>query len=127
MNNNENRVKGFVGVTSKGKRIEVINLTSHTIVDTQTQKKIRPSGLVARVERSIIEYDDIGGIPLMTEEYGTISGLPKPRPGVIYITSVIVLKWTKITGTRTDIYSPGKATRDKRNVPISCNGLNNFA
>ena len=112
------------------KRIQVdhverfVNLCENdiTIID-QTGKRITLPATqnVARLTTPMPEYSNIPGcpFPVVTDEIrGTISGLPDPEPGVVYITSYLVMQ----AALRPDVWCPatgnhhGAVKDEKRRV-----------
>lgn len=88
----------------------IINLTPHAItikLATNLYHTIEPTGL-ARVESKQVPYGmfqiDHDGIDIgiVKTEFGEITGLPEPQPGVIFIVSMLVAQAAK----RSDVISP---------------------
>lgn len=55
---------------------------------------------------------DINGVPAYGRTaWGTVEGLPEPKPGTIYIVSALVGGRPEVTG-RDDVFVPGTGPRD---------------
>lgn len=95
--------------------INLVNLTPHDIIiQLEDSKVVIPaSGTVARVATTERDAGMINGIPVVTQVFGDIVGLPDPAPNTKYIVSQIVLAAAKAAG-RTDCLAPNtaKAIRD---------------
>ena len=101
--------------------MELINLTPH-ILNIHTPSGVEnlpPSGQVARVDSESTPAAPIGGIPTFKEEGGQVTGLPEPREGVVFITSLRVSDEV----CREDVVSPGHLVRDENGRPVGCRGL----
>lgn len=107
-------------------KYELVNLTNHDIHELQSKITIPKTGNVAKVERYIVFDDSIPGIPIKKEVWGSISGLPDPKPNTMYVVSVVVLKYIKLFTNRDDVLCPGKVTRNDSGIPIACDGFNRF-
>lgn len=86
--------------------MQFINLTPHPIVIIKPDGRIEipPSGKIARVGVTQKVVGEVGGIPLVRNEWGAIEGLPEPsQDDVIYIVSSLVL--ARVRG-RTDVVAP---------------------
>lgn len=94
---------------------KLVNCTPHDlkIINGDDVIVIPTSGTVARV--SVDQQDDtkINNIPVVTQVYGDIVGLPAPAPDTYYIVSSLVHQAAKANGRR-DTLSPNtsKAIRD---------------
>lgn len=84
-----------------------INLTPHTI--NLPTGPIEPSGQVARCAEISTDAKTHDGVPLVTREYGPVTGLPKSEPNVLYIVSAMV---RMASPDRIDLASPGDLERD---------------
>lgn len=99
----------------------VVNLTPHAVCvvgyDGAEVVSFPPSGTVARMEMFAEEFLSIGGIPLMWEHGGPVSGLPAAAPGRYYIVSALVrLSYP----SRTDLISPTNLVRDEAGRVVAC-------
>lgn len=63
---------------------------------------IIPSSGIARVATAETDDGEIGGVPVLKQEYGAIAGLPKPRKGVFYIVSGLTAQAARAQGRSTD-------------------------
>lgn len=94
--------------------MKFLNLTNRTIniLDEHGNERfsIKPSGMVvaAGMEAVVKERLSVDGTDHMVEvvgyEYGHVTTMPEPVPGVYYIVSYAVLQALK--GTRSDVVSP---------------------
>jgi len=103
-------------------KIEIVNLTPHEITIYMSNGqvlRIPPSGVIARVSVSAKIIGEVNNIPIRAIEYGEVQNLPEPKPGVVYIVSIIVLMALKSKGiVRNDVFapdtSPDSAVRDEK-------------
>ena len=82
---------------------------------------IPPSGHHARVSSESIPVERGFGFEVVTNTYGSVTGLPDPSPGRNYIVSGMVLD--ALQGSRFDVYAPGALLRDEKGHPVGCIGL----
>lgn len=108
--------------------MNLVNLTPHDIV-IQLMKDpgkvvIPASGTVARVDTTERYVGTVNGIPVVTQVFGDIVGLPDPAPNTKYIVSQIVLAAAKAAG-RTDCLAPNtaRAIRDDQGHIIAVLGF----
>lgn len=85
-----------------------VNLTPHAVnyKDPVTGQSLKflPSGQVARVEIHENHFDVPSiGLKVKRKTYGSVTGLPEPGDGIIYIVSSLVLQRLP---ARTDIIAP---------------------
>lgn len=87
--------------------MNIVNLTPHQVtVRTESGDRVfEPSGQVARVAVTSVQTDEIDGIPVVSQTYGQIEGLPEPQEGTIFIVSMVVRQAAQEKG-RTDVVSP---------------------
>lgn len=84
------------------------NLTDRNISivgpDSQALMNLEPikSGAFCSVDNNILEYLD--GIPVASYRYHSVSGLPEPEQGVVFIVKYAVLK--ALDGIRPDVVAP---------------------
>lgn len=86
--------------------IRFINLNKHEIVlQRENGERIvfPPSGQMCSVQVRQVEKANIGGIPLMGNEYGDVQGVPEPEIGTMYIVNMMVLSRCP---NRNDLVSP---------------------
>lgn len=106
--------------------MKLVNLTPHDVIIRLPggDRVIPASGTVARVTTSHVPAGTIDGVPVYTQTYGQIEGLPEPRDGVIYIVSAIVLEAAKKLG-RTDVVAPdtARAIRNEAGQIVAVPGL----
>jgi hypothetical protein len=85
---------------------EVVNLNKHAIVlrlPNGEDLVFPPSGEVCTVAVKQIQVGEIGGVPIMGNEYGEVQGLYEPQEGVIFIVNAMVL--ARVSG-RKDCIAP---------------------
>ena len=99
--------------------MDIINLTPHDVhvydADGKNIIKTYPaSGTVARVKSSTEIVGKVDGIEIARTTFGEIEGLPDPKPGTMYIVSLLVLQ--AAGGKRDDLIGPdtgpGSVVRD---------------
>ena len=102
---------------------KIINLTPHPIVITDGDS-FPPSGKVARVDAIQSDAGSINGIPVKTQTFGDIVGLPAPQNDTVFIVSAIVLAAAKEKG-RTDVIAPdtSNAVRNDKGHIVSVPGF----
>ena len=102
----------------------LINVTPHVlnIHFGEEVETLPPSGSVARCQVTETLVEEINGIPVYETEFGELSDLPDPAPGVVYVASMVVAK-AAIKAGRTDVRSPGSLLRDADGKPLGCKGL----
>lgn len=98
---------------------KVINLTPHSI-NIVGGPTFEPSGEVARISSTNESAGEmvINGevIPLITQQFGEIVGLPEEREGVLFIVSSLIFAQTN----RKDLLVPGEQVRDDQGRVIGC-------
>ena len=107
---------------------KLINLCPHdiNIVDNEGNLIITlpyEEGRVARVATTEIpvENNTLGyPFPVVHREWGAVTGLPDPQPGIAYVVSAPVVS---ACPGRKDIFSPGRLIRDANGQPTQCVGL----
>lgn len=109
-----------------------INLTPHAvnvIAEDGTQiLALPPSGTVARLEESAIPASDYCGINHTVVKLGSVTGLPEPAEGVIYIASMPLLMGMRAAGIeRPDVVYPYGQVRDGSGRIIGCRSLASIA
>ena len=105
----------------------LVNLTPHKLdihCEDDEILMIEPSGEEARISIENIPQDNIVvhgcmSVPTSLSVPGEITGLPDPKEGVLYITSLAVAQ----KANRKDVLSPGELIRDDENRVIGCKGL----
>lgn len=82
---------------------KILNYMPHTlnIVTDGEQIAIESSG-VARCAVKNVVTGDVDGVPVVSAEYGEITGLPEPVDGVVYVVSMLVAQ----RAGRPDVLSP---------------------
>jgi hypothetical protein len=102
---------------------KIINLTPHDIVimgENGEKIILSKDGTVARVTVNRKATESVNGIPIFTESYGDVVGLPNESEGVYWIVSALV---RQAVPWRQDVLSPGELIRDEKGQPIGCKGV----
>jgi len=108
--------------------MRLVNLTPHAVtVRLESGDRVfEPSGQVARVAVSSTKTDEIDGIPVVSQTYGQIEGLPEPQEGTIFIVSMVVRQAAQAQG-RMDVVSPDTspqgAIRDEAGRIVAVRGF----
>lgn len=98
----------------------IINLTPHEI-NVVGGAAFPPSGTVARVATVTESYGSRDGVPLTTQRFGEVTGLPDQEPGgPLYVVSAMVRMAVPHRG---DVASPGELVRDASGAVIGCASL----
>jgi len=90
--------------------IELVNLTNHDICiwgNNGSMITVRPSGKVARLRTVNDMAKPIGEIRVVHTTAYSVTGLPKKKPGYIYLVSSTVAKWAM----RPDVLCPDTTSR----------------
>lgn len=105
---------------------KIVNLTPHTIVVRieETEKSFPAFGKVARVTSEMKDVGTIAGIPVKSQIFGEVEGLPAPEDGTVYVVSALVLSRAKAAG-RTDVIAPNtaQAIRDEQGRIVAVPGF----
>lgn len=80
-----------------------LNLTPHALT-LEGLITIAPSGVVPRCATVRSEPATVGGVRIVTQSMGEVTGLPDPVEGVALIVSAMVLGALK--GSRPDVFAP---------------------
>lgn len=85
----------------------IVSLLTHNVTVRVDGRDIviSPSGQVARIAATTREVATVGEIPIVVTEFGEITGLPEPKPGVLYLGSTLLAQAAARLG-RTDVVSP---------------------
>jgi len=102
-------------------KINIINLTQHTINETTSGQSFPPSGIVARVKTNNKKLMALNGIPVYRTTLSEVEGLPAKKLNTIYIVSALALN--AISKDRTDVVAPGNLQRNENRQPIGCCGF----
>lgn len=80
------------------------NYMPHTlnIVDPSGKEIAIESSGAARCAVKNVVVGEVDGVPVVSAEYGEITGLPEPQDGVVYIVSMLVAQ----RAGRADVLSP---------------------
>ena len=105
----------------------LINLCPHdiNIVDNEGNLVVtlpHEEGRVARVATAETPRENTLGypFPVVHREWGAVTGLPAPQPGVAFVVSAAVVS---ACPGRADLFSPGRLIRDASGQPTQCVGL----
>lgn len=104
--------------------INIINLTPH-IINLEVNgvmTPIAPTGL-ARCAETTTEVGTVFGVRFVKKSFGTVTGLPEPEKGTIYVVSAVVLN--ALNGSRDDVFIPADAVRDEAGRIVGCLSLAN--
>ena len=97
--------------------ITIVDEAGHVII-------VRPheEGRVARVATTETPRENTLGypFPVVHREWGAVTGLPAPQPGVAFVVSAAVVS---ACPGRADLFSPGRLIRDANGQPTQCVGL----
>lgn len=103
---------------------KIVNLTPHAInfvhEDGTPRLTVEPSGTIARVSCKTVVIGEEGGIPVTTNEYGEVEGLPAPETNTIYVVSALVAGRVP---TREDVFIPNEAVRNDKGQIVGCKSL----
>jgi hypothetical protein len=102
------------------KKTKIVNLTPHSIHELITGTVYPSEGLARCAVLSSDTGDRLNGVPVLEVEFGEVSGLPEPTPGVVYIVSQIV---RSACPDRKDVVFPGELVRDENGQPVGCQGF----
>ena len=112
------------------RNVELVNLTPHDIdvfsinVPPQLLMRIAKTDSIARVEMTEKELGVIQGCPVFAKVLsGTISGLPDPQDGILYVVSTMVLDAVK---ERSDLLSPDTGPSCIRDSSNRIKGITRF-
>lgn len=101
-----------------------VNLTPHDVnfvtEDGIPLLTVEPCGIIARVSCKTMVIGKEDGIPITTNVYGDVEGLPDPETDTIYIVSALVAGRVP---DRKDVYIPNEAVRDDKGRIIGCKSL----
>lgn len=101
-------------------QVRIINLTPHAVTvlrEGAEPIEYPPSGAVARCATQRQVVGSLNGIPINRTEFGEVSGLPDPAPGVYYIVSTLV---AQALPDRDDLLVPDDTVRDEAGRIIGC-------
>jgi hypothetical protein len=104
--------------------MEFINLTPHAIT-VEGIGTIEPSGTVARVNVTACPRISVGGVRVMKNVFGNVSGLPAPQLNTVYIVSAMVLNAIGIRAG-SDVFAPdtgADAVRNDKGHIVAVKGL----
>lgn len=103
----------------KTNNIEVVNLTPHAI-NIIGGPTFEPSGEVARISSTNESAGKLavngGSVPLITQQFGEIIGLPEEKEGALFIVSGLIFA----NSGRKDLLVPGEQVRDEQGRVIGC-------
>jgi hypothetical protein len=101
--------------------MNIINLTPHPLVlEHHGENMTIESSGIARCATTETEVDIIDGIPIVTTQFGMVTGLPDPAPGVVYVVSSIT---AQAVPDRADVFVPARPVRDEKGRIIACRAL----
>ena len=104
--------------------MNIINLTPHDIhicnADGVVIRTIVRSGNQARCAVNNVEAGEADGIPLVTTQFGEVSGLPEAQQKMLYLVSLLV---RQVFPHRQDIASPGDMVHTADGQIVGCKNL----
>ena len=101
-------------------QVRIVNLTPHAVTvlrENEEPIEYPPSGTVARCATQRRVIGSLNGIPINQTEFGEVSGLPAPAPGVYYLVSALV---AQALPQREDLLIPDDVVRDEAGRIIGC-------
>lgn len=108
-----------LGKLVKPKEINIVNLTPHDVKvfseDGETVLAEYPAtGESVRVETKTEIVGNVNGVPVSTQKYGDVIGLPKQKPNTVYLVSLVVQMAVKSDDLLSPDTSPKGAVRDNQ-------------
>lgn len=102
----------------------IINLTPHAInflrEDNSVLATIVPSGTIARASQTREAVGEVNGIVVNQCSYGSVTGLPDPQDGTIYLVSALT---AQACPERSDVFITDDAVRDENGRIIGCRAI----
>lgn len=102
----------------------IINLTPHAInflrEDNSVLATIEPSGTIARAAQTRERVSKVNGIVVNQCSYGSVTGLPDPQDGTIYLVSALT---AQACPERSDVFITDDAVRDENGRIIGCRAI----
>lgn len=102
----------------------IINLTPHAInflrEDNSVLATIEPSGTIARAAQTRERVSEVNGIVVNQCSYGSVTGLPDPQDGTIYLVSALT---AQACPERSDVFITDDAVRDENGRIIGCRAI----
>lgn len=104
------------------KQYEIINLTSHDVVDAITGNTYPISGRIARIPTQEEKVAlSSSGTPIIRLCYSEPVGIPEPKEGIMYLVSAVVMNEVH---NRDDLICPGRPVRDGTGQKVvACRGF----
>lgn len=106
-------------MNNKENNLEVVNLTPHSI-NIIGGPTFEPSGEIARISSTNENAGEMvvngESIPLITQEFGEVVGLPEEKEGTLFIVSGLIFS----NSDRNDLLVPGEQVRDDKGRVIGC-------
>lgn len=102
----------------------IINLTPHAITfldgNNSVLATIEPSGTIARASQTREAVGEVNGIVVNQCSYGSVTGLPDPQDGTIYLVSALTAQACR---DRSDVFITDDAVRDDSGRIIGCRAI----
>lgn len=102
----------------------IINLTPHAInflrEDNSVLATVEPSGTIARASQTREAVGEVNGIVVNQCSYGSVTGLPDPQDGTIYLVSALT---AQACPERSDVFITDDAVRDENGRIIGCRAI----
>jgi len=90
--------------------MKIINLTPHTIKVMVGENVIEfpASGTIARCQTIEVDEEPVLDLPVVSQRFGAIEGLPEPQKDTIYLVSMVVGQAVAngAYSARYDVYGP---------------------
>lgn len=104
--------------------MNIINCTPHAInflrEDNSVLTTIEPSGTIARASQTREAVGKVNGIVVNQCSYGSVTGLPDPQDGTIYLVSALT---AQACPERSDVFITDDAVRDENGRIIGCRAI----
>ena len=98
--------------------MKIVNLTPHTInYDDNVSSLVLASAGEARCAVTRQPLASTAPVKLCRTTYGTVTGLPAPVDGTMYVVSLLV---RQACPDRADLCSPGELIRDQAGRVVGC-------
>ena len=103
---------------------KIINCTPHAInflrEDNSVLATVEPSGTIARASQTREAVGEVNGIVVNQCSYGSVTGLPDPQDGTIYLVSALTAQACR---DRSDVFITDDAVRDDSGRIIGCRAI----
>lgn len=104
--------------------MKIINLTPHEITfldgNNSVLATIEPSGAIARASQTREAIGEVNGIVVNQCSYGSVTGLPDPQDGTIYLVSALTAQACR---DRNDVFIVDDAVRNEAGQIVGCRAI----